>query len=51
MLSTNSIAGRAIFAALALLVLAVCTSAQWIAPLNNNPPQKDPNMPPKSSKY
>lgn len=46
MILTNATARRAIFAALALFVFAACTSAQRTAPLNNNPPQKDPNLPP-----
>lgn len=45
---TNAAARVAIVVMLALLVFAVCTSAQRTAPLNNNGPEKDPNMPPLS---
>jgi hypothetical protein len=44
----NTTARFAIVAALALIVSVGCTSAQRTALLNNNGPEKDPNMPPLS---
>jgi hypothetical protein len=46
MISTTATARLAILATLALFGFVACTSAQRTAPLNNNPPQKDPNLPP-----